>query len=209
MICEQTIQKTKYSKVAWHRPRCFCVLLFTCIIAILLGSLSIWYAISRQPVMASVYVNGVEVAGKDAFISRSTIDAQGLFQYLKLDLGMAFNHGFPDESAKVPLLSVWEAMGAEITWVSDDIVEILFEENQFTLTLSDKTMYFTNSEQYDPNLNVLVSPPGNSTGSCDYLEKDLLIDQTILHMVFWVQGKSIDISWDKQDRQIMIIRSEE
>ena len=158
--------------------------------------------------MALVYVSGVEVASKDAFITRSTFDAQDFFRYLKLDFGMALNHGFPDESAKVPLLSVWEAMGAEITWVRDDIAEILFEENRFILALSDKTMYFTNSDQYDPSLNVLVSPPGNSTGSCDYLEKDLLIDQTILYMVFWVQDESVEISWDKQDRQIFIVRSE-
>lgn len=208
MIGEQMKQKTKCSKVAWHRPRCLGVLLFSCTIVILLGFVSIWYAISRQPVMATVYVNGEEVASKDALISRSTFDAQGFFRYLKLDLGMALNHGFPDESAKVPLLSVVEAMGAEITWVSDDIAEILFEENQFILTLSDKTMYFTNSDQYDPSLNVLVSPPGNNTGSCDYLEKDLLIDQTILYMVFWVQDESVEISWDKQDRQIFIVRSE-
>lgn len=184
------------------------MVLFTCLFTTLLGALISWYIISKRPIMASVYVSGVEVASKDAFITRSTFDAQDFFRYLKLDFGMALNHGFPDESAKVPLLSVWEAMGAEITWVSDDIAEILFEENRFILALSDKTMYFTNSDQYDPSLNVLVSPPGNSTGSCDYLEKDLLIDQTILYMVFWVQDESVEISWDKQDRQIFIVRSD-
>ena len=198
----------KKSKIAWCRSRCFRVVLFTCLFTTLLGALISWYIISKRPIMASVYVSGVEVASKDAFITRSTFDAQDFFRYLKLDFGMALNHGFPDESAKDPLLSVWEAMGAEITWVSDDIAEILFEENRFILALSDKTMYFTNSDQYDPSLNVLVSPPGNSTGSCDYLEKDLLIDQTILYMVFWVQDESVEISWDKQDRQIFIVRSD-
>ena len=208
MTREKEIQKATYSKKAWHRYWYFGVLLFVCIIAILFGAFGIWYTISRQPILATVYVNGVEVSSEDAYITRNTFDTQGFFRYLKPDLSMALNHGFADESAKVPLLSVWEAMGAEITWVSDDIAEILFEENQFILTLSDKTMYFTNSDQYDPSLNVLVSPPGNNTGSCDYLEKDLLIDQTILYMVFWVQDESVEISWDKQNKQIFIVQSE-
>ncbi len=214
MTHEQSIQDHQSVRKAKHRPWYFGLLLFACIIAISLGSFGIWYSISRLPIYAVVYVNGVEVPGEDAYISRSTFDAERFFQHLKVEgsfkvkWSFARNFGFPDESAKIPLIAVWEAMGAEVTWLSDDQAEILFEGNHFILTLSEKTMYFTNSEKMDAELNALASVVGSNTASWDPIENDLLIDESVFRFVFWVQDKPIEISWDKRNKQITIVRTE-
>ena len=191
-----------------RRPRYVGVLLIACICAILLGSFGVWYVLSLRTIPATVYVNGVEIRTEDAYINRKTFDAKSFFYYLPIHWGMARVHGFPGESANVPLLAVWQELGAEVTWINDDQAEILYKGKHYVLSLSEKTMYALNSERIDPELNTLVSVLGSAWHVCEPLDHDILLSASIMTNVFWVVDESIVTTWDKDEQAIYVVTSE-
>jgi hypothetical protein len=191
-----------------RRPRYVGVLLIACICAILLGSFGVWYVLSLRTIPATVYVNGVEIRTEDAYIHRKTFKAKSFFSYLPIHWGYARAYGFPGESANVPLLAVWQELGAEVTWINDDQAEILYKGTRFVLTLSEKTMYALNSERIDPELNTLVSVLGSAWHVCEPLDHDILLSASIMTNVFWVVDESIVTTWDKDEQAIYVVTSE-
>ena len=191
-----------------RRPRYVGVLLIACICAILLGFFGVWYVLSLRTIPAAVYVNGVEIRTEDAYINRKTFDAKSFFDYLPIHWGMARVHGFPGESANVPLLAVWQELGAEVTWINDDQAEILYKGTRFVLTLSEKTMYALNSERTDPKLNTLCSVVGSAWYVCEPLDHDLLVSESIIRYIFWLLDEPFVITWDKNEQTISIVTSE-
>ncbi len=191
-----------------RRPRYVGVLLIACICAILLGSFGVWYVLSLRTIPATVYVNGVEIQTEDAYIHRKTFDAKSFFDFLPIHWGYARAYGFPGESANVPLLAVWQELGAEVTWINDDQAEILYKGTLFVLTLSEKTMYALNSERIDPELNTLVSVLGSAWHVCEPLDHDILLSASIMTNVFWVVDESIVTTWDKDEQAIYVVTSE-
>ncbi len=208
MTRKQTAQDCQSVQNKKHRPWYVGVLLFSCIIAILFGSLGILYAISRQPIYATVYVNGVEIEADDAYISRKTFNAESFFDYLPIHWGTACAQGFPGESANVPLLAVWQELGAEVTWLNDDQAEILYKGTLFVLTLSEKTMYALNSERTDPKLNTLCSVVGSAWYVCEPLDHDMLVSESIIRYIFWLLDEPFVITWDKKEQTISIVTSD-
>ena len=188
----------------WYRA----VLLIACIGAILLGSFGVWYVLSLRTIPATVYVNGVEIQTEDAYINRKIFDAKSFFYYLPIHWGMARVHGFPGESANVPLLAVWQELGAEVTWINDDQAEIQYKGTHFVLTLSEKTMYALNSERTDPKLNTLCSVVGSAWYVCEPLDHDLLVSESIIRYIFWLLDEPFVITWDKNEQTISIVTSE-
>lgn len=188
----------------WYRA----VLVIACVLSILLGSFGVWYVLSLRTISATVYVNGVEIETEDAYIHRKTFNAKSFFHYLPIHWGMARVHGFPGESANVPLLAVWQELGAEVTWINDDQAEILYEGKHYVLTLSEKAMYALDNERIDPTLSALFSPVGSTGHVCEPLDHDILISASVLHGVFWVLDESITVTWDKDEQKIFIVMSE-
>ena len=196
------------SPQAKRRPRYVGVLLIACICAILLGSFGVWYVLSLRTIPATVYVNGVEIQTEDAYIHRKTFNAKSFFCFLPIHWGYARAYGFPGESANVPLLAVWQELGAEVTWINDDQAEILYKGTHFVLTLSEKTMYALNSKRIDPELNTLVSVLGSAWHVCEPLDHDILLSASIMTNVFWVVDESIVTTWDKDEQAIYVVTSE-
>lgn len=188
-----------------RRPRYVGVLLIVCICAILLGFFGVWYVLSLRTIPATVYVNGVEIQTEDAYINRKTFDAKSFFYYLPIHWGMARVHGFPGESANVPLLAVWQELGAEVTWINDDQAEIQYKGTHFVLTLSEKTMYALNSEKTDPELNTLCSVVGSAWYICEPLDHDMLVSESIIRYIFWLLDEPFGITWDKDEQTISIV----
>jgi hypothetical protein len=155
-----------------------------------------------------LYVNGVEIETEDAYIHRKTFNAKSFFCFLPIHWGYARAYGFPGESANVPLLAVWQELGAEVTWINDDQAEILYKGTCFVLTLSEKTMYALNSERIDPELNTLVSVLGSAWHVCEPLDHDILLSASIMTNVFWVVDESIVTTWDKDEQAIYVVTSE-
>ena len=191
-----------------RRPRYVGVLLIACICAILLGSFGVWYVLSLRTIPATVYVNGVEIRTEDAYINRKIFDAKSFFYYLPIHWGMARVHGFPGESANVPLLAVWQELGAEVTWTNDDQAEILYEGKHYVLTLSEKAMYALNSEKTDPELNTLCSVVGSAWYVCEPLDHDMLVSESIIRYISWLLDETFVITWDKKEQTISIVTSE-
>ena len=188
----------------WYRA----VLVIACVLSILLGSFGVWYVLSLRTIPATVYVNGVEIQTEDAYITRKTFKAKSFFSYLPIHWGYARAYGFPGESANVPLLAVWQELGAEVTWINDDQAEILYEGKHYVLTLSEKAMYALDNERIDPTLSALFSPVGSTGHVCEPLDHDILISASVLHGVFWVLDESITVTWDKDEQKIFIVMSE-
>ena len=188
----------------WYRA----VLVIACVLSILLGSFGVWFVLSLRTFPAAVYVNGVEIRTEDAYINRKIFDAKSFFYYLPIHWGMARVHGFPGESANVPLLAVWRELGAEVTWINDDQAEILYKGTRFVLTLSEKTMYALNSERTDPKLNTLCSVVGSAWYVCEPLDHDLLVSESIIRYIFWLLDEPFVITWDKNEQTISIVTSE-
>ncbi len=188
----------------WYRA----VLVIACVLSILLGSFGVWYVLSLRTISATVYVNGVEIETEDAYIHRKTFNAKSFFHYLPIHWGMARVQGFPGESANVPLLAVWQELGADVTWINDDQAEIQYKGTHFVLTLSEKTMYALNSERIDPELNTLVSVLGSAWHVCEPLDHDILLSASIMTNVFWVVDESIVTTWDKDEQAIYVVTSE-
>lgn len=188
----------------WYRA----VLVIACVLSILLGSFGVWFVLSLRTVPAAVYVNGVEIETEDAYINRKIFDAKSFFYYLPIHWGMARVHGFPGESANVPLLAVWQEIGAEVTWINDDQAEIQYKGTHFVLTLSEKTMYALNSEKTDPELNTLCSVVGSAWYVCEPLDHDLLVSESIIRYIFWLLDETFVITWDKKEQTISIVTSE-
>ena len=193
---------------AKRRPRYVGVLLIACICAILLGSFGVWYVLSLRTIPATVYVNGVEIQTEDAYIHRKTFNAKSFFCFLPIHWGYARAYGFPGESANVPLLAVWQELGAEVTWINDDQAEIQYKGTHFVLTLSEKTMYALNSERTDPKLNTLCSVVGSAWYVCEPLDHDLLVSESIIRYIFWLLDEPFVITWDKNEQTISIVTSE-
>lgn len=188
----------------WYRA----VLVIACVLSILLGSFGVWFVLSLRTFPAAVYVNGVEIRTEDAYINRKIFDAKSFFYYLPIHWGMARVHGFPGESANVPLLAVWRELGAEVTWINDDQAEILYKGTRFVLTLSERTMYALNSERTDPKLNTLCSVVGSAWYVCEPLDHDLLVSESIIRYIFWLLDEPFVITWDKNEQTISIVTSE-
>ena len=188
----------------WYRA----VLVIACVLSILLGSFGVWFVLSLRTVPAAVYVNGVEIQTEDAYIHRKTFNAKRFFDYLPIYWGYARAYGFPGESANVPLLAVWQELGAEVTWINDDQAEILYKGTRFVLTLSEKTMYALNSERTDPKLNTLCSVVGSAWYVCEPLDHDLLVSESIIRYIFWLLDEPFVITWDKNEQTISIVTSE-
>ena len=188
-----------------RRPRYVGVLLIACICAILLGFFGVWYVLSLRTIPATVYVNGVEIETEDAYIHRKTFKAKSFFSYLPIHWGYARAYGFPGESANVPLLAVWQELGAEVTWINDDQAEILYKGTRFVLTLSEKTMYALNSERIDPELNTLVSVLGSAWHVCEPLDHDMLVSESIIRYLFWLLDETFVITWDKDEHIISVV----
>lgn len=188
----------------WYRA----VLVIACVLSILLGSFGVWFVLSLRTVPAAVYVNGVEIQTEDAYIHRKTFNAKRFFDYLPIYWGYARAYGFPGESANVPLLAVWQELGAEVTWINDDQAEILYKGTRFVLTLSEKTMYALNTERTDPKLNTLCSVVGSAWYVCEPLDHDLLVSESIIRYIFWLLDEPFVITWDKNEQTISIVTSE-
>lgn len=188
-----------------RRPRYVGVLLIVCICAILLGFFGVWYVLSLRTIPATVYVNGVEIQTEDAYINRKTFDAKSFFYYLPIHWGTARVHGFPGESANVPLLAVWQEIGAQVTWINDDQAEILYKGKHYVLSLSQKTMYALDSEKTDPELNILCSVVGSSWYVCEPLDHDMLVSESIIRFIAWFLDETFIITWDKDEQTISII----
>lgn len=188
-----------------RRPRYVGVLLIVCICAILLGFFGVWYVLSLRTIPATVYVNGVEIQTEDAYINRKTFDAKSFFYYLPIHWGTARVHGFPGESANVPLLAVWQEIGAEVTWINDDQAEILYKGKHYILSLSEKTMYALDSEKTDPELNILCSVVGSAWYVCEPLDHDMLVSESIIRFIAWFLDETFIITWDKDEQTISIV----
>ena len=193
------------SPQAKRRPRYVGVLLIACICAILLGFFGVWYVLSLRTIPAAVYVNGVEIQTEDAYINRKTFDAKSFFDYLPIHWGMARVHGFPGESANVPLLAVWQELGAEVTWINDDQAEILYKGKHYVLSLSEKTMYALDSEKTYPELNILCSVVGSAWYVCEPLDHDMLVSESIIRFIAWCLDETFIITWDKDEQTISIV----
>ena len=191
-----------------RRPRYVGVLLIACICAILLGFFGVWYVLSLRTIPATVYVNGMEIRTEDAYINRKTFDAKSFFYYLPIHWGMARVHGFPGESANVPLLAVWQELGAEVTWINDDQAEILYKGKHYVLSLSEKTMYALDSEKTYPELNILCSVVGSAWYVCEPLDHDMLVSESIIRFIAWCLDETFIITWDKDEQTISIVTSE-
>ena len=188
-----------------RRPRYVGVLLIVCICAILLGFFGVWYVLSLRTIPATVYINGVEIQTEDAYINRKTFDAKSFFYYLPIHWGTARVHGFPGESANVPLLAVWQEIGAEVTWINDDQAEILYKGKHYVLSLSEKTMYALDSEKTDPELNILCSVVGSSWYVCEPLDHNMLVSESIIRFIAWFLDETFIITWDKDEQTISIV----
>ena len=202
------ISDLQSSPQAKRRPWYVGVLLIACICAILLGSFGVWYVLSLRSIPSAVYVNGVEIQTEDAYITRKTFNAKSFIEYLPIHWGMARAYGFPEESANIPLLAVWQELGAEVTWLNDDQAEILYAGTHFVLTLSEKTMYALDSERIDPALNTLFSVVGSTSHVCEPLDHDMLVSASIIYGVFDVLDESIAFTWDKDEQKIFIVTSD-
>ena len=190
---------------AKRRPQYVAVLVLVCVFGILLCSFGVWFVLSLRTVPAAVYVNGVEIETENAYIHRKTFNAKCFFDYLPIHWGMARVHGFPGESANVPLLAVWQELGAEVTWINDDQAEIQYKGTHFVLTLSEKTMYALNSEKTDPELNTLCSVVGSAWYVCEPLDHDMLVSESIIRYLFWLLDETFVITWDKDEQTISIV----
>ena len=188
----------------WYRA----VLVIACVLSILLGSFGVWFVLSLRTVPAAVYVNGVEIETEDAYIHRKTFNAKRFFDYLPIHWGYARAYGFPGESANVPLLAVWQELGAEVTWINDDQAEILYKGKHYVLSLSEKTMYALNSERMDPTLNTLCSVVGSAWYVCEPLDHDMLVSESIIRYISWLLDETFVITWDKKEQTISIVTSE-
>lgn len=185
----------------WYRA----VLVIACVLSILLGSFGVWFVLSLRTVPAAVYVNGVEIETEDAYIHRKTFDAKSFFYYLPIHWGTARAQGFPGESANVPLLAVWQELGAEVTWINDDQAEILYKGKHYVLSLSEKTMYALDSEKAYPELNILCSVVGSAWYVCEPLDHDMLVSESIIRFIAWFLDETFIITWDKDEQTISIV----
>ena len=187
----------------WYRA----VLVIACVLSILLGSFGVWFVLSLRTVPAAVYVNGVEIQTEDAYIHRKTFNAKSFFGYLPIHWGYARAYGFPGESANVPLLAVWQELGAEVTWTNDDQAEILYKGKHYVLSLSEKTMYALDSEKTYPELNILCSVVGSAWYVCEPLDHDMLVSESIIRFIAWCLDETFIITWDKDEQTISIVTS--
>ncbi len=105
--------------------------------------------------------------------------------------------------AELPLLVVFNQLGAEIEWDTDAIANIAFNEKQYVLSLADERSF----KQLGTDDDWLIPAPGNSMFVCEAITKDVVLDDTTLRWVFRWSGTHLNIDIDYENA-IVSIQSE-
>ena len=97
------------------------------------------------------------------------------------------------ELIEVPLVAVFEGLGAKVTYINDSIVEILYRE-KYILNLDEVTLFM---EGYD--FDLLYPAPG-STMKYRVHQGDLVLDHLTVRNIFWLIGRDVKTKIDFQNK---------
>lgn len=105
--------------------------------------------------------------------------------------------------AELPLLVVFNQLGAEIAWDTDDIANVTYNEQQYVLSLADEPSF----KQLGTDDDRFIPAPGSGMFVCEAITKDVVLDDTTLRWVFRWSGTHLNIDIDYENA-IVSIQSE-
>ena len=106
------------------------------------------------------------------------------------------------ETTALPLLAVLEALGAQVTDVSDGIQQIVLDNTTYKLNVTAKTFTSTN----DPDgFDYLAIPPGTNGYICQVKDGDVHINHSSMKYVLNKLGyDSVDITVDRYGKKVIV-----
>lgn len=142
--------------------------------------LFVLFAFNTKASGASLFVNGKIVGHKSAEITYNL---------------------FKEETA-LPLLAVLEALGAQITEISDGILQIVLDNTTYELNMTAKTFTSANDSN---GFDYLEIPPGTRDYICEVKDGDVYINHSSMRYVLNELGyDSVDITVERNENKVAV-----
>ncbi len=92
--------------------------------------------------------------------------------------------------AELPLVTVLEGMGYNITWTSDNEATVTHNSKSYTLNLTNKSLTEAGSSKN------IIPQYGNNSYKCEIAEKNIIVDDVTLYDIMSSLGTPIRLSLD-------------
>lgn len=109
-----------------------------------------------------------------------------------ISLHTSLSINYEKQYAELPLLAISEALGGEVKWVNEKKVKIVFNDTQYILNPTQKTL-----KKEKDSFNIINVPPGtNHGGYYQICDKEFIVDSDSLCYFVNLLGAKITIEYD-------------
>lgn len=105
---------------------------------------------------------------------------------------------YEKQYAELPLTAIMEALGANVEWVSEKNVSIVFNNTKYVLNPKKKTL-----KKEGDSFNIIALPPGTKHGGYYQIrDKEFIVDSDSARHFIYMTGAKITIDFDSASIKI-------